>query len=166
MIKNKDSFNVIYDDNDFMAILHEAPAFLGHTLLITKNHYRILEELPDEIVSKIFNIANKISNALFESLNITGTNILVNNGLEAGQTHPHLIINIIPRTETDNINLDWPMHQADFAKIESTYKFLKDFVEKSILGDTDKIKKIEDSEDEIIKSSEEDYMIKQLKRIP
>lgn len=164
MIEKKESFRTIYEDDDIIAILHEAPAFSGHTLVIPKKHYRIIEEVPDEITSNIFNISNKISTALFESLNIQGTNILVNNGPEAAQSHPHFMVNIIPRTEKDGINFEWPMTQADFNKLESTAKFLKDFVEGSIYGsqETKAIKQ----DHEVIVSDADDYMIKQFKRIP
>lgn len=165
MIKRKESFKVIYEDEEAIAMLHEAPAFAGHTLVLPKQHCRIIEELPDELTSRIFNIANKISTALFESMNIQGTNILVNNGPEAGQAHAHTIINVIPRREDDGINMEWPMHKTEFSKLESTHEFLKDYVEKSVLGNAAKPETIEEKE-EAIKSSDDDYMIRQLKRVP
>ena len=141
MIAKKISFKVIYEDEEMIAMLHEAPAFLGHTMLISKQHFRILEEIPEKIFSDMFNTSNSISTALFESLNIHGTNILINNGPEAGQSFAHFIINIIPRTENDGINMEWIPQKVDNQKLESTLKFLKTYVEKSILGDFDETKK-------------------------
>lgn len=165
MIAKKESFKVIYEDEEKIAMLHEAPAFLGHTILVPKQHFRIIEEVPEKLVSSMFNLANNISTALFESLNIHGTNLLINNGPEAGQTFAHFIINIIPRTEKDGINMEWSAEKADAKKLESTHKFLKSYVEKSILGDTGEPKKIV-QDDNMVVSNKNDYMIKQFDRMP
>lgn len=166
MIKNKDSFKLIYEDEYMAAMLHEAPAFLGHTILMPKKHFRIIEEIPEDVISSMYLISNKISTALFESLNIHGTNILINNGPEAGQIHPHFMIHIIPRTENDGINMEWPVQKADNQKIDATFNFLKTYVEKAISGDTGEPKVIEQKETKIVKSNEDDYRIKQFKRLP
>lgn len=165
MIAKKSSFKVVYEDEDMIAMLHEAPAFLGHTLLLPKQHFRILEEVPEKIFSDMFIVANSISTALFESLNIHGTNILINNGPEAGQAFAHFIINIIPRTENDGINMEWTPQKADNPKLESTHKFLNPFVEKAILGDFGEPKKIIEEEN-VIKGNKDDYILRQFNRIP
>lgn len=165
MIKNKSSFKLIYENEQIIAMLHEAPAFIGHTIIMPKEHYRIIEEVPDKMVSQLYTLSNKISTALFESLNIHGTNILINNGPDAGQTHAHFIVNVIPRVENDKINLEWAMQKSDPQKLDSTYKFLKDYVEKAILGDTGETKQVNHEEKTII-TNQDDYRIKQLKRMP
>ncbi|MBR9690846.1 HIT family protein [Candidatus Woesearchaeota archaeon] len=164
MIAKKDDFKVVYEDDKVVALLHETPAFIGHTLLFTKEHFRIIEELSDELTSHVFNVANKISTAIFEALNVHGTNILVNNGADAGQTHAHFGVNIIPRTEQDGISLEWPMQQADPKKLEDTSKLLNDFVMQAVSGAG--VEKTVKMDDVVIKSDEDDYMIKQLKRMP
>ena len=165
MIAKKRDFKVIFEDEEMIAMLHEAPAFLGHTLLIPKQHFRILEEVPEKTFQEMFNTANSISTALFESLNIHGTNILINNGPEAGQAFAHFIINIIPRTENDGINMEWTPQKAESQKLEATHRFLKPYIEKAILGDFGEPKKIVDDE-KIIKSNKDDYMIRQFNRMP
>lgn len=165
MILKKSSFKVIYEDAEMIGMLHEAPAFIGHTMLMPKQHFRILEEVPEKVFSNMLINANHISTALFESLNIHGTNILINNGPEAGQNFAHFIINIIPRAEKDEINMEWAPSKADDSKLESTYKFLKEYVEKAILGDTGETKKIV-SEEKTIITNKDDYMVKQFDRMP
>lgn len=164
MISKKDSFKLIYEDNDMICLLHEAPAFVGHSLLIPKQHFRIIEEVPEKLIGQMYVISNKISTSLFESLNIHGTNILINNGPDAGQSQPHFMINIIPRTENDGINLEWNPQKSDHQKLDSTYKFLKDYVDKVISGQSET--KVIEKEDKPIKSDETDYLIKQFIRQP
>jgi diadenosine tetraphosphate (Ap4A) HIT family hydrolase len=59
-------------------------------------------------VGDLFAVANDISVRLFEKMNISGTNIIVNNGVAAGQTVPHFMLNIIPRKENDGLDFQWP----------------------------------------------------------
>ena len=53
----------------------------------------------------MFNLVNKISSVLFDTLKAQGTNIFVANGQAAGQLIPHVVINIIPRFNEDKLNL-------------------------------------------------------------
>jgi len=103
----------IYEDEKVIVFIEETPAVLGQITLVPKGHFPILEQVPDFIVNHLMIIANKLSSALFDSLNIQGTNILMNNGVTAGQKHSHFSISIIPRTENDNINLEWQPKQLD-----------------------------------------------------
>ena len=80
IVDNKDSFNVIYEDELCFAMLHEAPGNIGHAIVIPKTHFPIFEEVPDDILERCFLVANRISVAVFETLGAHGTNILVNNG--------------------------------------------------------------------------------------
>ncbi len=125
ILENKDVFKLVYEDDLCFAILHESPAALGHTLVIPKEHAPIIEEMGDDLVGHIFNVANKISTAIFESLGAFGTNIIVNNGIDAGQELPHMIINIIPRKENDNLNFEWSPKTASQEDLKFVLERLK-----------------------------------------
>ena len=101
----------IYEDDEIMAFLDVNGATQGHTFLAPKKHYPIFEQVPDHIVAQLFELSNKISTALFESLKVQGTNVFVANGVSAGQSVAHFTINIIPRTEGDGVNLQWQPRQ-------------------------------------------------------
>lgn len=92
---------VIYEDDEFLAVLDVMPANLGHIILFPKQHINSLEGLND----KIFTIAKQLAVAIKK---ITGNvNILLQSGVLAGQKTEHLIIHIIPRTQDDKININW-----------------------------------------------------------
>ena len=40
---------VLYEDDEFKVILDLGPATKGHALILPKNHYRNLYEIPDEV---------------------------------------------------------------------------------------------------------------------
>lgn len=101
----------IYEDDKVIAILDINGANPGHSFVIPKNHYPIMEQIPDEEIENLFNVANKVSSAIFENLNVQGTNIFITNGVPAGQTVAHFMIHVIPRKENDGISLTWEPKQ-------------------------------------------------------
>ena len=103
----------IYEDDKVIAALHPFPATHGHMILFPKKHFTILEQLPDADVAYIFQIANKLSIAAFDTMNCGGTNIVVMNGIAAGQSVPHAVLNIIPRNENDGLNMQWQPKQLN-----------------------------------------------------
>jgi len=46
IFENKDVFKVLYEDELCLAILHEKPANYGHVMVIPKEHYVIMEDVP------------------------------------------------------------------------------------------------------------------------
>ena len=104
--------NVVYEDNDFIAILDLSPATKGHILLIPKQHASNLLELPDDIASKVLPVAKKIVNAQKEVLSFSNFNLIQNNGRIAGQTVEHFHLHLIPRYSIDEISL-WAPHEND-----------------------------------------------------
>lgn len=99
---------VVYEDEDFRAILDIAPSHKGHTIVLPKYHAANLFELPDDIAAKALPVIKKIASAIKEETGCDGINILQNNGAAAGQSVFHLHFHIIPRFEKDGILPVWP----------------------------------------------------------
>ena len=150
-----------------MAILDFNGANPGHSFVIPKQHIPILEQAPPHLVGKLFNIANKISSAIFDTLKVQGTNIFVANGIPAGQKVAHLMINIIPRKENDGINLQWQPRQLSEEEMSTIELKIKEEVGSIGVGEAPKVTKQEKPKpvsNEI--SGEDNYLVKQLRRIP
>ncbi|MFH1455349.1 MAG: HIT family protein [archaeon] len=103
----------VYEDDKVMAILDINPANKGHVILFPKKHYQLSAQMDDDITSHLFAVANKLSSAVFEVTGAQGTNILLANGPVAGQTAPHVLVNIIPRFENDEVAIGWKPKQID-----------------------------------------------------
>jgi histidine triad (HIT) family protein len=161
--------NKIYEDDQIFVMHAPKPAAFGHVLVLPKNHAMIIEQIPDFEVGEIFEKVNKISTAVFESLGAQGTNIILQNGVAAGQSHSHLMIHIIPRRENDGIDFTWQTKQMSEEEMSTIELKLKEFA-KNIGAFEEKpeapielkkeVKQIKESE------KEENYLIKQLQRIP
>lgn len=94
----------VYEDDHVFAILDINPAAPGHVLLMPKDHYMILPQIPEEVVKHLFTTAKKISHALLRGLTAQGTNVFVANGYAAGQKAQHFILHVIPRKENDGLS--------------------------------------------------------------
>ncbi len=125
MAKGDISVTTVYEDSDLMAILDINPANKGHVLLFPKEHASVLAEVPDAIISKLFVVANKIAKNLFDKLDAKGTNIVVSNGQIAGQTAPHVLVNVIPRFEGDKVAIGWERKQIPEEELAETAKIIE-----------------------------------------
>ena len=102
IIEGKEPASIIYEDDDFIALMDAYPLTNGHCLVIPKSHLVRLDDLKAKQRAKLFNIGHKIIEAQRKvGLGIQGTNILVNDGKAANQTVPHLHLHLIPRSSGD-----------------------------------------------------------------
>ena len=91
----------IYEDENFRVILDISPATKGHALILPKEHYANLYELPDEMAGKVMLLAKRLAAQMTEALGCDGFNLVQNNGEVAGQTVFHFHLHLIPRYHGD-----------------------------------------------------------------
>ena len=91
----------IYEDENFRVILDISPATKGHALILPKEHYANLYELPDEMAGKVMLLATRLAAHMTEALGCDGFNLVQNNGEVAGQTVFHFHLHLIPRYQGD-----------------------------------------------------------------
>ena len=113
IISGKVQSKKIYEDEDSIAILDINPANPGHLLLLPKEHYSIMPQLPEEQITHIFSVAKMLSNSLLRGIEAQGTNIIVANGVEAGQRAQHFMIHLIPRKDNDGLKFELPQNTID-----------------------------------------------------
>ena len=97
----------IYEDDDFRVILDIEPASKGHALILPKEHYANLYELPEELAAKALVVAKKVISKMTDIVGCDGYNVLQNNGETAGQTVFHFHMHLIPRYEKDDVTILW-----------------------------------------------------------
>lgn len=109
----------LYEDDDFRVILDAGPATRGHALILPKDHYADIYEIPDELIGKAFQLARKMAVKMTAALGCDGFNIVQNNKPAAGQTVFHFHIHLIPRYENDGAGINWrPGTLSEEAKAE------------------------------------------------
>ncbi len=81
---------IIYEDENYLALLDINPMHPGHTLVIPKKHSDYIFDLNDNELSKLFITCKKISKILKEAINTEKVGIVVE-GFLVRHTHIHLV---------------------------------------------------------------------------
>ncbi len=97
----------VYEDAEFRVILDIAPAAKGHLLVLPKQHYADITQMPQELTGKAFVLAKSMAEKMDAALHCDGINVLQNNREAAGQTVFHFHIHLIPRFAKDKVGLGW-----------------------------------------------------------
>jgi histidine triad (HIT) family protein len=99
--------NSIYEDEKFNVILDMSPATKGHALILPKDHYKNLYELPSDTAADVMKLAKKMAVEMTEKLGADGFNLVQNNNEVAGQTVFHFHMHLIPRYNDDAQKIAW-----------------------------------------------------------
>lgn len=116
-----DSFNV-YEDEDVKAFLDVNPANKGHLLVIPKEHFENISDIPESVLAKVTNVCKQMDSLCKEKLGATGINILNASGKDAQQSVFHLHFHVVPRYKNDGLDLWFHGKSRENAeKIKETY---------------------------------------------
>ncbi|MEM4271626.1 MAG: HIT domain-containing protein [Candidatus Pacearchaeota archaeon] len=93
----------VAESNSFIAIKDINPVAEGHLLVIPKQHFVTLLDIPNRLGEEMLEFLKKVSSDLLEKKLGDGFNIIMNNLECAGQFVMHAHIHVIPRKENDGI---------------------------------------------------------------
>ena len=126
IIKREIPSKIVFENDLNLAFLDISPISKGHTIIIPKNHYSTLENIPDHELTESFKVVKKISLRIHQNLQIDGYNILQNNFAAAGQVINHFHIHIIPRSfDDDKFRVKIPRNQASDEELNEILVKLK-----------------------------------------
>ena len=99
--------HVVLDELDVIAFLDHRPVFKGHVLVIPREHYVTLPELPVALLTSIFVAVQHCATAVVEGLGAQGSWVAENNVVS--QAVPHVHVHVVPRTKGDGLRgFFWP----------------------------------------------------------
>ena len=101
IIRGEQKAVIILETERLIAFLDHRPLFLGHTLLVPKQHVVLLSDLPADQVPEFFGTAQRLERAVEDGLGADGSMILINNVVS--QSVPHLHLHVIPRSKGDGL---------------------------------------------------------------
>jgi len=93
---------IVHETETTLAFLDAHPLARGHTLVIPKEPYEKLQDLPADLSADLFETVHELTPTIEDAVDADGTTIGINNGEAAGQEVPHVHVHIIPRFEGDN----------------------------------------------------------------
>ena len=98
---------VVYEDANTFAFLDHRPLFPGHTLLVPREHYETLADLPATQVGPFFKNAQLLSRAVEAAMEAEGSFVALNH--RVSQSVPHLHVHVVPRRRKDGLKgFFWP----------------------------------------------------------
>lgn len=98
---------VIYEDDSIVAFLDIGPLADGHLLVIPREHYTRLTDVPPQLCARMASALPLLGSAALEVTKAEGFNVLLNQGVVAGQAVPHVHFHIIPRKKDDQLGYRW-----------------------------------------------------------
>ncbi|MEJ0020963.1 MAG: HIT family protein [Candidatus Doudnabacteria bacterium] len=104
--------DIIYEDDQTLAILDIRPVSRGHALVMPKKHTEDLLSATGEDLVNTIKVTQKITRAVKDATGAIGMNVSTNNGAAAGQVIFHLHFHIIPRFGNDNLS-PWPHQETE-----------------------------------------------------
>ncbi|MFB0568282.1 MAG: HIT family protein [Nitrososphaeria archaeon] len=125
--REEESF-LVYEDEGRMAFTDRHPVNIGHTLVIPKKHYSVLEDMLNREVGALFEFAARIARAAIRAVDAKGFNLLQSNGEAAWQEIPHVHVHIIPRFPGDYVRLSWPVRKVSALRLDETARVMRSYL--------------------------------------
>lgn len=98
---------MVFEDAISLAFLDARPLFLGHVLLVPKEHIETLADLPSKLTGPFFTNVQRIARAVEAAMQAEGSFVAINN--RVSQSVPHLHVHIVPRRKKDGLRgFFWP----------------------------------------------------------
>ncbi len=109
----------LYEDDNFIVIMDISPATKGHALVISKEHYADIYEMPADLLAEAIKVAQKMAIKMTDALHADGFNIMQNNGEVSGQTVFHFHLHLVPRYKDDEPCLTWVPHDVSAEELDA-----------------------------------------------
>ena len=95
----------------FLVFLDRYPINYGHALLIPKDHFDTILEMPLNLVGEMYSLVPQIAKSIISTIDGNGFNVSQNNGRSANQIIPHVHVHIVPRFSLEKVKGQWPMRK-------------------------------------------------------
>ena len=102
----------VYSDEHCIAVLDINPATKGHLLLMPKEHFSVMPQVPEYLLEHILMVSKGLSQSALKAFQCRGSTIFVANGVAAGQRAPHFMVHVIPRYDGDGLPLAIPRREV------------------------------------------------------
>ena len=97
-----------YEDTDVVAFMDIQPVNAGHVLVVPREHFESLEDIPHRLAMHLYEVAMELAPVVKQVAGAAGMNVVVNSGAAAGQDVFHYHVHVIPRKGGDGFDIPLP----------------------------------------------------------
>jgi histidine triad (HIT) family protein len=109
----------ILEDEHSLAFMDIGPLAEGHVLLIPREHYETVDQMPADAAAGLLRHLPALVRAVQAATGCGGVNVLQNNGKLAHQEVPHVHFHVIPRDAGDKFHFNWPAGKYPAGRMET-----------------------------------------------
>jgi len=120
----------IYENEKVFAFLDIKPLSKGHTLVLPKEHYKDIQDIPEDLLCEVNKVSKRLVSRIQKKFSPLGFIICQNNGESAGQSIAHYHLHIKPVYEGTVIP-DETDHRKELSK-EEMENIMKDLIQEEI----------------------------------
>lgn len=107
IVSGKVPADVVLESEHMVGFLDHRPVFKGHVLLVTRQHFVTLPDLPAELRDPFLEAGQRVAAAVVDGLGAQGSFVALNNTVSQSVAHLHL--HVVPRTKGDGLRgFFWP----------------------------------------------------------
>ncbi len=100
----EDQASIVYESDSVLAFMDLHPANVGHTLVVPREHWETIYDIPEKVLADLFAVVKRVSVAAKKAVGAEGIGILQFNERAAGQSVRHFHVHVIPRFSGDAIS--------------------------------------------------------------
>ncbi|MGH7482283.1 MAG: HIT family protein, partial [Longimicrobiales bacterium] len=109
IIAGEEMVSIVHEDASAVAFMDISPMSAGHTLVISREHYPTLFDMPSQVAAHCMVVAQRIAAGIRRATGATAVNVFSANGRAGGQDVAHFHIHLIPVREGDHFALQLPV---------------------------------------------------------
>ncbi|HRH24849.1 MAG TPA: HIT family protein [Candidatus Paceibacterota bacterium] len=109
----------VYEDEKCLAFMDINPVSKGHLLLIPKDHYEWMQDVPNELLAYLFIKTKELMISMKKGLSCDYIQVSV-----VGKDVPHFHIHLMPRYLDDNLS-GWPTFSYEIGEKEALAEKIK-----------------------------------------
>jgi histidine triad (HIT) family protein len=98
---------------------------MGHTLVIPKDHYVDIFDIPEKVLSQVHTVSKQVALVVKKATCADGISIIQQSGKAAGQDIFHIHVHVVPRFEGQKLPPFSKLKEVERAKLDVLARKIK-----------------------------------------